>query len=290
MASSWIRFSKDLPVKPEVFSIASMLDLSCDDVVGKLMRFWSWVDDSTDTGIIKILASGEPDRVAARTIDSVVSCDGFCHALEQVCWVFVQKNGVIIVPKHDRYMSNSAKSRMVKHERQKKYRERRVVDDIASPEAAPQPKEEAKEAKPADEPKGGRYTKEFESWWSLYPSGRRVGKGAAFRSFKAAKKKTSVENLHRAIEAQKKSEAWTKDGGRFIPHPSTWLNQERWEDDVIIESDRPRKEPEFRKILYESDEGIAVKTFRSDVEMNSFIKGNGLSLDPGACIYRRGGG
>jgi len=27
----------------------------------------------------------------------------------------------------------------------------------------------------------------------------------------------------------KKSEAWTKDGGQFIPAPLTWLNQARWE-------------------------------------------------------------
>jgi hypothetical protein len=25
---------------------------------------------------------------------------------------------------------------------------------------------------------------------------------------------------------------WQKDGGRFIPHPATWLNGRRWEDEV----------------------------------------------------------
>ena len=39
-----------------------------------------------------------------------------------------------------------------------------------------------------------------------------------------------------AIEAQKKSPQWTKDGGQFIPHPATWLNGKRWEDQVTAGS------------------------------------------------------
>ena len=33
-----------------------------------------------------------------------------------------------------------------------------------------------------------------------------------------------------AIAVQATSPAWTKDGGQFIPHPSTWLNEGRWQD------------------------------------------------------------
>ena len=28
------------------------------------------------------------------------------------------------------------------------------------------------------------------------------------------------------------SEQWARDGGRYIPHPTTWLNGERWNDDA----------------------------------------------------------
>ena len=34
------------------------------------------------------------------------------------------------------------------------------------------------------------------------------------------------------IEKQKQSAQWTKDGGQFIPHPATWLNGCRWEDEM----------------------------------------------------------
>ena len=35
-----------------------------------------------------------------------------------------------------------------------------------------------------------------------------------------------------AIGRQKQSDQWTRDGEAFIPHPSTWLNQERWTDEL----------------------------------------------------------
>jgi hypothetical protein len=35
-----------------------------------------------------------------------------------------------------------------------------------------------------------------------------------------------------AIETQKASAQWSKEGGRFIPFPATWLNDERWEDEA----------------------------------------------------------
>ena len=34
-----------------------------------------------------------------------------------------------------------------------------------------------------------------------------------------------------AVAHQSKSDQWTKDGSAFVPHPTTWLNQKRWEDD-----------------------------------------------------------
>jgi hypothetical protein len=68
----------------------------------------------------------------------------------------------------------------------------------------------------------------FETFWKAYP--RKVGKEAARKAF--AKVKVPVETLVDAVEAQKASPQWTKDGGQFIPNPATWLNQGRWEDEA----------------------------------------------------------
>lgn len=68
----------------------------------------------------------------------------------------------------------------------------------------------------------------FEEWWKHYP--RKIGKEAARRAF--AKVKVDVQTLINAVELQKGSEQWTKENGRYIPNPATWLNQGRWEDEV----------------------------------------------------------
>ena len=72
---------------------------------------------------------------------------------------------------------------------------------------------------------------DFELFWSSYP--RKVGKEAARRSWAKTKgKRPTINVLLKAVEDQKKTEQWNKDRGAFIPHPATWLNQGRWDDEV----------------------------------------------------------
>ena len=48
-----------------------------------------------------------------------------------------------------------------------------------------------------------------------------------------AKVEVPLQTLLDAVEAQKKTPQWQKDNGQFIPHPTTWLNGKRWEDEVV---------------------------------------------------------
>ena len=71
----------------------------------------------------------------------------------------------------------------------------------------------------------------FERFWAAYP--RKEAKQAAWESFDEIEPdETLLETMITAIEAWKKSDQWTREGGRFIPHPGTWLNQKRWEDEL----------------------------------------------------------
>lgn len=71
----------------------------------------------------------------------------------------------------------------------------------------------------------------FEAFYKAYP--RKVNRPGAL---KAWKKIDSVEEVFdrivRAVAVQARSERWTKDEGEYIPHPATWLNQRRWEDEL----------------------------------------------------------
>lgn len=106
----------------------------------------------------------------------------------------------------------------------------------------PEPKEESRKKKEESKnvestpkaPTGAKRTDaEFEKFWSAYPT--KVGKQPARKAFD--KVKVPVETLVAAIERQKCSSQWSKDGGQYIPNPATWLNQQRWED-VLPEAER----------------------------------------------------
>lgn len=72
----------------------------------------------------------------------------------------------------------------------------------------------------------------FEKFWLAYP--KKVGKKAARKVFQ--KIDVPLETLLTAIERQKCSDQWSRDNGQYIPNPTTWLNQGRWEDEVRVSS------------------------------------------------------
>lgn len=76
--------------------------------------------------------------------------------------------------------------------------------------------------------------KHFDEFWSAYP--RKIGKLAAVTAYARALKNdpSCLPKLIPAVQRARLSEQWSKDGGQFIPHPATWLNQGRWDDDPVI--------------------------------------------------------
>lgn len=70
----------------------------------------------------------------------------------------------------------------------------------------------------------------FNSFWSAYP--RKIGKSEAGKAWQKLKPDLAV--VLTALETQTSSDQWQRDGGKFIPHPTTWLNQKRWEDEVEV--------------------------------------------------------
>jgi hypothetical protein len=76
---------------------------------------------------------------------------------------------------------------------------------------------------------------DFGIFWSKEGYPKRVAKGAALRAWNSAKKRgiiPPIEKILEVLKKQKNSEQWQKDNGKFIPHPATWLNQQRWDDEL----------------------------------------------------------
>ena len=88
---------------------------------------------------------------------------------------------------------------------------------------------EDKEDNPPLPPKGA--SDPFDEWWEHYP--KKVGKGQARTAFKRALKKIDLDTL---MDGTRQLAAHHQQAGtdkKFIPNPSTWLNGERWDDELI---------------------------------------------------------
>lgn len=75
---------------------------------------------------------------------------------------------------------------------------------------------------------------QFEIFWKAYP--KKVAKGDARKAWMQTQHlRPDLDVLLEAIGQHCQSEQWRKDNGRFIPHPATWLRQERWHDVLEVQ-------------------------------------------------------
>jgi hypothetical protein len=74
------------------------------------------------------------------------------------------------------------------------------------------------------------YSAAFERFWKCYPN--KTGKGKAWTVWQRIKPDLQLAGkFEDAIAWQITQPQWQKDGGQFIPHAATWLNQKRWQDE-----------------------------------------------------------
>ena len=74
------------------------------------------------------------------------------------------------------------------------------------------------------------YSRAFLSFWNNYPN--KKAKAGAYKVWRRLKVSNGMlSKILSGLENSKRSTDWTKENGRFIPHPATWLNNGRWEDE-----------------------------------------------------------
>jgi hypothetical protein len=72
------------------------------------------------------------------------------------------------------------------------------------------------------------FSADFESFWCDYPN--KTGKGAAWITWQ--KLKPPIIGCLETLAWQRKTQHWTNENGKYIPHPTTWINQRRWLDEA----------------------------------------------------------
>lgn len=86
---------------------------------------------------------------------------------------------------------------------------------------------------PLSPPTGGeraktKYPEDFERFWAAYP--RKVDKDRAYRAWRrAGLQHCDLPDVMTALARWKMSEQWQDE--RYIPHPSVWINNRRWESE-----------------------------------------------------------
>ncbi len=81
----------------------------------------------------------------------------------------------------------------------------------------------------------------FELFWKEYPV-KKAKKVAEKIWQRMGVDDALFEKIMSALAKHKVCIQWTKNRGQYIPHPPTWLNQERWNDEVELPGDSAMNE------------------------------------------------
>jgi hypothetical protein len=253
---------------PAVITIAAALGVEEDAVVGKLHRMWSWADRQT--------VDGNAPGVTAAWLDRHLGVTGFAQAAAAAGWLEVTAAGIRF-PKWDRHNSQSAKQRVLTAKRVATHRGRAGNGDSVT-DALPREEKRREDSTPPT-PSGGA-DEHFNAFWAAYPKKeKKAGALKAWRKLKPDRKLSG--QIMSALDAHKAREEWCRDGGKYVPHPTSWLNQRRWEDEgVAAVGPLPAPARSSEAVLAEQrrrvDEGRArEKAAVTGGQMGLFLSGGG---------------
>jgi len=176
---------------PQVYAIAKKLDISPDHARGLLLRWWGGCE---------------------ATIDLAMGVEGFASALRHAGWLV----GV------EEAAQANGEAPPAKPVRRRKAKPEPVEPPAAEPAREP---EVVPEAKPASRAELAAHQAEL--IYLAYP--RRVARGAAIQAIQRALKEHSFQWLMQRVEKYKACVQGSSK--KFIPHPATWFNQARYDDD-----------------------------------------------------------
>jgi hypothetical protein len=154
MAGDWIKMRNDLYDDPRVIRISS---LTCPEhvrelahrysIVGRLYALWVMADKHTTDGILPGLMP--------KNLDETLEMPGFSSALVEVGWLEILTEGLtqgLAIPRFWEHNGDSSKARMLKNQRQSRWRGGVVgaTAPTAAPTAAPTREEKIKRREEKD--------------------------------------------------------------------------------------------------------------------------------------------
>lgn len=248
---AWLQVHQTIKDHRKTFDSADALGIEPSHMIGLIVSFWLWALDNAPLGDLE----GISNRTIARAAGWPDSdADHFVECIEAAGWLDSDNNGRLTIHDWHDYTGKLIDQREAEKQRSRRRRaaatsppdrgttagrpedDREKTGHRVDQTRLDKSREEKKENPlSADaEPEAKKQTaqeRRFDEFWSIYP--RKVGKKAALNSWKKLKPDAELfERIIQAVATAKASDQWIRGNGRFIPHPATWLNQGRWDDEL----------------------------------------------------------
>lgn len=109
-----------------------------------------------------------------------------------------------------------------------------------------------KDNTPSKKEQEEKYLQMFDEFWKLYP--KKKDKANTRKKWLKLKPDDELfETIISALKKQMQSEQWQKNNGQYIPYPTTWINGERWEDEIkeAAGNSQPQEDAPCKKPYYQ---------------------------------------
>src|SRR5262249_47303914 len=151
-----------------------------------------------------------------RWLDRRVGHEGFCEALQEVGWLTVELDRLVI-PRFERHNGQSAKRRALTADRVARHRAQNAGNASSVTQALPEERsgEERREEEPPNPPSGGGGAAVgFDDFWQEYP--KRVRRKEAKTAWEALCPSPELAGrILAAVREHARSAPWKKEDGRF---------------------------------------------------------------------------
>lgn len=251
---AWIQVHQTLKDHRKLFDAADELEISPPHMMGLLIAFWLWALDNAPTGSLV--------DITPRMISRAAQWDGdpekLAKTLIRAGWIDEKEDGTLEIHDWYEYAGKLIDQRQAEKERSRSRRAAAAASADASQDdqtpTAGRPANSRKKAggrvdqsrvdkstdgttppspsdEGADEGKKDAIEVRFAEFWSAYP--KKVAKQYALKAWKRLRPDAELhEKIMQAVNAQKRSEQWRRDNGRYIPNPATWLNGGQWDNEL----------------------------------------------------------
>ena len=245
-AGDYIPIRNNIAQDPRVLAMAIGLKVDVDTIVGKLHRVWTIASENSLDGTLRMMSP--------ELFDSILRLEGFSREMMSVGWLAHDDTRGLYCPNFDHWQESTSLKRAKEREKKRRQRQGKSVpgtkrgqvgtkrgqtrDHVPNTDTDTDIESNTPCSPPVGDASG------FEVFWKAYPATRRIDKAKCEAKWRARKLDLIAEKIVAHVRAMAKTEDWTKDGHKFAPQTTTYLNQSRWETPLVADDDdMPKPQP-----------------------------------------------